>query len=174
MIITRSLNKDESGASLLIEYVFTIVIAAILFSVLLLNLQSILTKSDQIIMGEELDIAANIIANQLSDYSNELQLNKYTGDYSLAMYPLGVTKASARHFDIPRPYSGKQYIVEVSPGTGTQRGKVKVIYASDPDIYSVATFNAQYPIYACTIVCNTYSLEINFNPSTSEMKLKEV
>ncbi|WP_424357868.1 hypothetical protein [Methanocella sp. MCL-LM] len=167
-------DKDDAGASLLVEYMLTIIIAAILFSVLLLNLQSIIAKSDQIIMGEELDIAASIIANQLSDYSNELQLNEYTGDYSLAAYQVAASSASARQFDIPRPYSGKQYIVEIIPDNAAQRGKVKVIYASDPDIYTIATYNTQYPVDACTIICNTYNLEINFNPSANEISIKEV
>ena len=73
-----SFIDDDSGASILLEYVLTIIISTLLFTVLLMNLGSIMDKSDQIVMGEEMDIAASIVANQLGDYSNELFLNDIT------------------------------------------------------------------------------------------------
>lgn len=171
----RSFNKDDSGANLLIEYMFTIIIAAILFGILLLSLQSIITRSDQIIMGEEQSIAANIVANQLSDYSNELYLNDLTlqltnpADYS-PLYSADATLASARSFDIPKPYTGKQYSIEVTDddftycdGTTRHRGVVKVTYVSDPSIYSTATFNSRVPVQDNIITCNTYRLKISLN-----------
>ena len=70
-----SFTKDDSGVSVIIEYIFTTALAVVLFSMLLMNLGSIMSKSDRIVMGEEMDIAASILSNQLSDYSNELQLS---------------------------------------------------------------------------------------------------
>lgn len=174
VIITRFTGKDETGASLLIEYILTIVIAAILFTLLLLNLQAIMTKSDRIVMGEEMDIAASIIANQISDYSNELMLNEYTGDFAAAGYPDVPAITISRGFKVPKPYGERQYIVEVTPDPTGDRGKVKVMYGSDPDLYTIVTYNSQYPIEPCKITCNTYDLIIEFDPLLGVIKLKEV
>lgn len=143
----------------MIEYVFTILIASILFAVLLMSLQSILTRSDQLIMSEEMDITASIVANQLSDYSSGLRLNDYSGSYSLAD-----SQDSARYFSMPKPYGDKQYSIDVSDSlldATTHRGVVKVTFLSDPDVYSVFTFNTPYPVQHNTIICNTYNLKVS-------------
>lgn len=158
-MITRSYNKDDSGSNLMIEYILTIAIAALLFSVLLSCFQSIITKSDQIIMSEEMDIVGSIIANQLTDYSNQLRLNDYTGIYSQAN-----SMSSNRYFDVPKPYSGKQYQIQVSDqviNVNEHMGRVKIIYVSNPNIYSIYTFNSPYEVQPKTITCNTYRLKVS-------------
>lgn len=173
-----SFTKDDSGVSILIEYIFTTALAVVLFSMLLMNLGSIMSKSDRIVMGEELDIAASILSNQLSDYSNELQLSNYAQLFSLAS-----TEDSARYFDLPEPYGGKQYIIEVIddntvyPGDPNKhRGIVKVTYAADPTVYSVATFNSPVPVQHETIYCITYNMKISLSIAggNSIMALEEV
>lgn len=181
----RSVIRDDSGASMLLEYVFTITISALLFTMLLMNLGSIMDKSDRIVMGEEMDIAANIVANQLTDYSNELYLNDITlslppSGYS-SLYSMAVTQdASFRYFNLPKPYSGKQYTIEVWDsgesyiGESLQRGIVKVSYVSDPSVYSIANFNSPIPIKPDTIICNSYSMKISYDRNAKKMVLEEV
>ncbi len=173
-----SFTKDDSGVSILVEYIFTTAIAAVLFSMLLMNLGSIMTKSDRIVMGEELDIAASILSNQLSDYSNELQLNSYTQLFSLVS-----TEDSARYFDLPEPYGGKQYIIEVKDDSTVypadpdkHRGIIKVTYGLDPTVYSVATFNSPVPVQPKTIYCVTYNMKISLSTAGghNSMVLEEV
>jgi hypothetical protein len=169
-----SFIKDNSGASMLLEYVLTIIISAALFTVLLMNLGSIMSKSDRIVMGEELDITVNIVASQLGDYSNELYLNDVTlhmSDFS-SIYSVATTPYSDRFFNLPEPYSGRQYSIEVQDNGGS--GKVTVTYLSDPGIYSIATFNSPVPVTHKTIICNSYNLKISYDSSTKKMVLEEV
>lgn len=158
----RSFTGDDSGVSVLLEYIFTIGIASVLFAILLTSLGSTMYNSDRIVVNEELDIAASIVANQLASYSNELYLNDITlqlSDYT-SLYTASATQDSARYFDVPRPYGGKQYSINVTDdGTGAQRGIVKVTYLSDASVYSVATFNSPVPVQPVTIICNTYNLK---------------
>lgn len=163
MILMRSYTKNDSGSNVLIEYLFTIIISTILFAMLLLSLQSVLAKSDQLIMSEEIDIASSIVANQLSDFSNGLWLNDYTGTYSLAD-----SAGGERYFSIPEPYGDKQYSIEVSDeviDANNRRGKVKVTFQSDPDVYSIFTFNTPYPVQHGKITCNTYNLKVSLKGS---------
>ena len=171
---TSSFIDDDSGASMLLEYVLTIIISTLLFTVLLMNLGSIMNKSDQIVMGEELDISASIVANQLGDYSNELFLNDitlHTNNYD-SIYSMAATQNSYRCFNLPRPYSGRQYSIEVQDLGG--RGKVIVTYLSDPTINSVSTFNSSVPVIPKTIVCNSYNMKIRYDPAVKKMVLEEV
>jgi hypothetical protein len=171
-------NNDDSGASMLLEYIFLIIISALLFTMLLMNLGSIMSKSDRIVMDEEVDIAASIVANQLADYSNELYLNDITlrmSDYS-SIYSMADTQDdNFRYFNLPKPYSGRQYIIEVQDSNeGLQRGIVKVTYVSDPGVYSVANFNSPVPVKTETIICNSYNMKVSYDPSANEMVLEEV
>lgn len=171
---TSSFIDDNSGASVLLEYILTIIISTLLFTVLLMNLGSIMNKSDQIVMGEELDIAASIVANQLGDYSNELFLNDITlhPNYdSNSIYSMAATQNSYRCFNLPRPYAGRQYSIEVQDLGG--RGKVIVTYLSDPGIKSVSTFNSSVPVIPKIIVCNSYNMKMKYDPA-GKMVLEEV
>ena len=173
---TSSFIDDDSGASILLEYVLTIIISTLLFTVLLMNLGSIMDKSDQIVMGEEMDIAASIVANQLGDYSNELFLNDitlHTNNYDPdSIYSMAATQNSYRCFNLPRPYSGRQYSIEVQDLGGS--GKVIVTYISDPSIKSVSTFNSPVRVTPKIIVCNSYNMKIRFDPAGKKMVLEEV
>ena len=81
------------------------------------------------------------------------------------------------------PYGGKQCIIEVKddntvyPGDpGKHRGIVKVTYAADPTVYSVATFNSPVPVQPETIYCITYNMKISLTLTggNSKMVLEEV
>lgn len=126
-------------------------------------------------MGEEVDISASIVANQLGDYSNELFLNDITLHQNYdpnSIYSMAATQNSYRCFNLPRPYSGRQYSIEVQDLDG--RGKVIVTYISDPTINSVSTFNSSVPIIPKIIVCNSYNMKIRYDPAVKKMVLEEV
>lgn len=175
----HSFTGDDSGASMLLEYIFTIGISSVLFALILTSLSSTMNTSDRIVMGEEMDITASIIANQLASYSNELQMNDITlqlNDYT-HLYSVAATQDSVRYFDVPRPYGGKQYSIEVSDGgPGIQQGIVKVTYLLDQSISSIATFNSPVPVLPKTIFCNTYHLKVNLSRvgGNKYMNLEEV
>lgn len=159
MTRVKPLKKDDSGSSLLMEYIFTIIIAALLFSVLLLTLQSIITRSNQVLMSQETDLAASIVANQLSDYSNDIWLNTY-GNGVVSLTEAG---AGAKYFNLSKPDSGKQYSVKVAHDPGfSGRGIVTVTYLADPTVYSTYTFNSPIPVEDKLLYCNTYHLKVSY------------
>lgn len=173
----RSFTREDSGASILIEYIFTITILSVLFTMIILYLGTTMTRSDRIVMSEELDITASIIANQLSHYSNELQLNDITlqsPNYAELTY-LAATKVSERTFIVPRPYGNKQYSIKVED-LGSGRGRVTVTYLSDETINTVTTFSSPVPVEDNTIICNTYNIKVSMTSvgGTKYMKLEEV
>ncbi len=142
--MSRSLAKDNVGVTALMDYMFMMMITLIIFTIMLLMVQQVLSKSDSIVLKEEFDIISNDVANRLSAFSSEVSLNGQSGDDE---------KASVGHqavyFDLPGLVRGKQYNVDVTYDSALKKGTVTVSYVSNSNIMSRATFYSETGISHC-------------------------
>lgn len=137
--------KDDSGVNILLEYLFSLIVTVILFTILILLIGNIMDVSDHIALKEEYDIISNDVANRISAYSSEVYLNDQRG-----VYDSTVVSVESTYFDLPEPMSNKQYQVDVdyTPAAGAkpEYWTVKVSSTSDSSIYSTATFTSNIDV----------------------------
>lgn len=146
---SHSLARDDHGASILLEYIFSIVITSILFAVLLLVMNSLLYTTDMVITEPQLSIIANDIANQVSSFSNEVSFNRYAGSsWNGDMSGYNTTLL------LPDLVQDKQYAVNITYDEATDVGFVMVWLVSSPNINETTSFSSAIKVTGKTFYNN--------------------
>jgi hypothetical protein len=131
----KAFKKDDSGVSVMVEYLMTLAITMVLFTIFLLFIQNTLDTTDRIALKEEFDIISNDVASRISAFSSENNLAGQSTSISNT-----VVDEQKVVFSLPQLVNGKQYNIKVDHPTGTNQGTVTVTYVSNSNIYSTATF----------------------------------
>jgi hypothetical protein len=139
--MVKKILQDENGTNIVLEYIFSLVIASILFTILLMSLQDLTNNTDRVVLKEEFDIISNDIANRITKFSNDVVNNKY--DYASS----SIT-SHEETFDLPELVRGKQYRVNVTYDDSKDLGTIKITYEANVNVYSIATF--QSPVFVNT------------------------
>lgn len=154
--------KDDRGTNILIEYILTLCILAILFAVLLTTVNTTLRNANTSVVGEQLEIIANDIANRISVFSNEVALSQSTN----AHYTTTVSDYTAT-FELVALTQGDQYYIEITSTwdnvNNIWMGKVKVSYVPTPTIYKEITFRSHYEVTSIPFYNTNGEGEIHFD-----------
>jgi hypothetical protein len=137
--------KNDNGVNILLEYLFSLMVMVILFSLMIMTIGNVMNNTDRIVLKEEFDIVANDLANRITAFSDEITLTKQTAGINSTT----TVDSHTVYFDLPELVSGKQYVVDVSYNNTLKSGTVTVTYASNINIYSIATFNTTIPVNSC-------------------------
>lgn len=137
----KALIRDDLGVNITLEYIFSLMVMIILFSMMVLTIGNIQTNSDRIVLKEEFDIIANDLANRISAFSNEVDLSEQTSTNRQI-----IVNSNMVYFDLPELVQGKQYDVSITYDPSLHTGTVKVTYMSNVNIYSTAMFYSPIPV----------------------------
>jgi hypothetical protein len=135
------LPNDDSGVNIILEYLFTLVVMVILFSMMIMTIGNVMDTTDRIVLKEEFDIIANDIANRISAYSSEVYIINGSGTDDCTFVDDHVV-----YFDLPELVQGKQYQVSIDYDTDENQGTVKVTYEKNVNVYSTAYFTSKIPV----------------------------
>lgn len=102
-----NLIEDESGVNMLVEYVLNFAIMLILFTIVLLTYQSLMTQSNNTATEEQLKIVANDVANKITLFDNIISSTEAHG-----VTGTGITSLS-QTFDTQTQISGHTYYIDV-------------------------------------------------------------
>jgi len=131
----KDFHKDGDGVSVMVEYLMTLAITMVLFTIFLLYIQNTLDTTDRIALKEEFDIISNDVANRISAFSSE---NELAGESTLISDT--VVDKQKVVFSLPQLVNGKQYNIDVDYDSTNKKGIVTVTYVSNSNIFSKATF----------------------------------
>lgn len=137
----RSLN-DDSGVNVTLEFILNFGVVLVLFTVLVVTYQSIMTQSQNIVTNEELKVVSNDIANRIVMFDRVLDSTKSSGG---AIDELNMT------FEIPDQIAGRGYSVYIT-GTSVDcvpfndatinvRANFTIYHSIDPTVISSASGN---------------------------------
>ena len=157
MIKTR--KNDDSGVSVLLEYIFLMTITAVLFSVFIVVLYSIFTNADQVIIEDELGIVSNDVAGQISGFSSGVYLNQYSD----AAWNSNVPK-SAQTIDLPGLVGDKQYQIYIDYDPTTKSGLVTASYKSSFQANKTAGFRSDIPVTPVMLQSNSQKINLYYDP----------
>jgi hypothetical protein len=129
--------ENDDGVNILLEYLFSLTVMVILFSLMVMTIGSIMNNTDRIVLKEEFDIVSNDLSNRITAFSDEILMTQQTG-----MNVSSTVDDHTAYFDLPELVSGKQYVVEITYDDSLKAGKVKVTYEGNTNVYSIATFNS--------------------------------
>lgn len=143
------LSRDNSGVSVPLEYVFILIITATFFGVFLLLVNSYFSNTEQIVVGQELGIVANDVANRISVFSCKINISTYNS----ANWTSNVSGYSEA-IDLPDLAHGKQYSVLIKYDDSSKTGNVTVSYGPNININRTASFRSGTKV-ANTMVSST-------------------
>jgi ABC-type enterochelin transport system permease subunit len=138
--------NDDSGTNILIEYMLLIVIMALFFSFFILMLYNMMTDSNRIIVGQELGVIANDMANRITEFS--AKVNVYQHDDS---YWESDISGYEEEVNVPGLVEGKTYTIDVTYDDVAQTGKVLVTYGPDYSINRTVTFRSVTRVVASRV-----------------------
>jgi hypothetical protein len=156
-----SLSNDDSGASVLVEYVFIIVIMATFFTMFLLLVNSTIRNTDEVIVGQELGIVANDIANRISEFSNKVSIFTYNSTHWTSNVS-GYSEA----IDLPELAQGKQYSIKIKYNDNSGTGNITVYYGSNYNINRTVSFQSGTKVAETTISSTDANPQIYFVSNT--------
>jgi len=129
--------RDDRGASILLEYIMSIVITAVLFSVMLVILNSVILNTDKVVTEPQLAIIANDIANQVSSFSNEVNFNRYND----SSWNSGMSRYNSTLL-LPELAQDKEYVINIHYDNANRAGYVRVSLESNPGINRTSSFHS--------------------------------
>jgi type II secretory pathway pseudopilin PulG len=158
------LYEDDAGVSVMIEYIFAIVIMSVLFTMVVLLMNSMINNSDNIVTEQELGIVAHDISNRMSSFSQKISADQYVSDYQT-----NTVSENSKTIDLPDLVGGKPYTIDISCDSvtypGTYTGTVKVSYSQNPNINRSVSFASAYEVEATTFSSNSADLKIYYDDS---------
>lgn len=168
MIKTGKLNRqlDDSGASVLIEYMFLIVIMAIFFTMFLFLLNTVIVNSNRVVIMQELDIVANDVANRIVAFSGKVAIEQYNNTYWASD-----VSSNTEEIELPDMVNGKPYNVQVTYSDSTGAYAVKVTYGDDYSINSTAHFRSGTKVTPSMINSTGYNPRIYYEKTEGSIKL---
>jgi hypothetical protein len=159
MIANGRLSRDDSGVNVPVEYVFVIVITAMFFAMFLLLVNTTIRNTDESIVGQELGIIANDIANRITEFSGKIGANTFKSD-NWTSNVSGYSEA----IDLPDLAQGKQYTVVITFDNIAKTGKVKASYGSNVFINRTASFRSGTDVTDGMISSTDASPRISYDP----------
>jgi hypothetical protein len=159
MRANNSLSSDNSGVSVLIEYIFIIMITATFFAMFLLLVNATIRNTDQIVVGQELGIVANDVTNRISYFSSKVNNYMHNSPYWTSNVS-GYSEA----IDLPELAQGKQYFVVIKYNDSSKTGNVTVYYGSNTNINRTVSFRSGTNVANTTISSTDTSPKIYYYP----------
>lgn len=153
-------KDDDQGTNILIEYILSITITAILFTMLLLMLNNTISTTNQMVMNEELGIIAGDISSRLSAASSEIYMNRYSD----ANYTSTVSDYTTT-VDLPMLSQGEAYMVDLKFFDANQTGYVTVSAYSSGAASKTAAFHSNITVQDSTFICNGNTGIIHYDSS---------
>lgn len=138
--------NDETGTNILIEYMFLIVIMAVLFSYFILVLFSVMNNSDSIIIGQELGVIGNDLANRIAGFSTKVNIYEYDSD----QWESDVS-AYSENIYLPELVGNKPYSIKITYDQGARTGRILVTYQSNTNINRTVEFRSTVDVIETTI-----------------------
>ena len=156
----RDRHYDDNGAAILVEYMFIIVIMSIFFGMFLLLVGSIIRNSDQTVVGQELGVVANDIANRIALFSDQIAASESAGGQWGSQ-----VSGSIEAIDLPAMTQDKQYTIDITYESSSQTGKITVSYGSNPDINRTVAFRSSTPVVGSRISSTDAGPKMCYDPS---------
>jgi len=157
--------KDESGVNILLEYIYTLIVTMVLFTIIVLMVANMKGVSDSIAIKEQLDVIANDVADRLSAFTSNVYMNSQKDDNSMA-----IIAGHGVYFELPQLVEGKHYSINIY--SSDNRGTVEVTFALDSNVKSTATFKALVPVKNTTLYSQDGEYGIYYDGSVVEMRYK--
>ncbi len=138
----RKFRQDDTGVSVLIDYIINFGVLIILLTLVYLLYQSIIVQSNSTIAHEEYRVFANDIANRIVLFDSAAKATTDQGG-NFANPPVLT-------FDTPKELAGMGYTIDVGTDSAAPSNNVGHVTISSSDRYDIApitaTFNTAYPI----------------------------
>jgi hypothetical protein len=163
----KYMKDDDSGVSVLIEYILLMTITAIMFSVFIMVLYTVFINVDRVVIGDELGIVSNDVASRISGFSNDV----YTSEYSNTDYASSVS-GSSELIELPGLVNGQQYQVNVSYDPGTKSGLVTIFYQSEITMTKTASFHSDVQVKPVSIMSPSQSLYMYYDRPANEIVME--
>lgn len=126
--MNRTLLVDDSGVNIIIEYLLNLTIMMVLFTIILLMYQSMMTQSSNSVLNEELKIYANDFANRIVIFDRMVNSSVAQG---------GSVGDLETTFETPSTILGNAYNIKIN-------GNSVEVYSADKYSFSVkAGFNTK-------------------------------
>jgi hypothetical protein len=138
---------DDSGANIIIEYVLNLAIMTVLFTVIILMYQSMMTQSNNSVMNEELKIYANDFSNRIVIFDRMVNLTVAQG---------GSVDNLETTFETPGTILGNAYNIKIN-------GNSVEVYSADKYSSSVkAGFSTKYQVDTAFLTSASQSHTIRY------------
>lgn len=141
--------KDDTGVSVLLEYIMSIVIMSVLFATLMVVLNSVIFSTDHTVTEPQMAIIANDIANQISGFSNEVNFNQYS-DSSWN----GGMSAYSSSLQLPDLAQDKQYAITITYDGAARTGYIAIWLTTNPNINRTTSFSSAVKVAPTTFYNN--------------------
>ena len=169
MTLKTYVKDDDSGVSVLVEYIFLMTITAVMFSVFILVLYTTFLSVDRVVIGNELGIVSNDVAGRISGFSNEV----YTGQYSNPEYASSV-RGSAEYIELPGLVNGQQYQVNVTYDPATKSGFVNINYQSEITLARAASFHSDVSVKPVSLYSPSQSIYMYYDSVGNQIIMEGV
>lgn len=167
MKLTKTRKNDDSGVSVLLEYIFLMTITAVLFSLFIIVLYSIFTNADQVIIGDELGIVSNDVAGRISGFSGGVYLNQYSDPAWNSNVP-----GSTQTIDLPGLVSNNQYQVYIDYDPTTKSGIVTASYKSSFTANKTAGFRSDISVVPVVLQSTNQKVNLYYDSPGNKIILE--
>lgn len=151
------IDQNDKGVSVVIEYILSLVITSMLFTILILSSSNTLRTTNQVVTNEQLGIIAGDIANSISIFSSNIYNNQYMDNY---YYNSELSYTTM--IDLPPTAQGDQYVAQIYYFPVNNSGFVKVIYGLNYNINRTASFYSNVSIANYTLYYNGNNVKIYY------------
>lgn len=165
----RGRSLDDSGASVMIEYILIIMIMASFFTIFLLLLNNIIGNANSVVIGQELDVIANDMANRIVSFSGKTGIDQYNSTY----WASGVS-SNTEEIDLPDMVGGKPYLIQIAYSDSDGTGTVKVTYGDDHSINRTAYFRSGIKVVPSTMASTGSNPRIYYDATQGAIKLVDI
>lgn len=163
----KTITRDVSGVNITLEYIFSLMIMVILFTIMVLIIGDIQSNSDRIVLKEEFDIISNDLANRISAFSSELYISDRTETYRQV-----TVSENVLYFDLPELVNGKQYNAIITYDSDLDIGTIKVVSMDNVNIYSTATFYSQIEVQDSSFYSQQGKYSLYYDDTDKEIKVR--
>lgn len=159
---------DDSGSNVLIEYIFMILIMASFFTIFILMLSNVIGTSNRVVIGQELSVVSNDLANRIVAFSGKVSIDQYNNSHWVSNI-----SSNTEEIDLPDMVEGKPYLVEVTYEESTMTGAIKVTYEYDRSINSTAHFRSSIKVIPSSIASTDYNPRIFYDKNQCAITLEK-
>ncbi len=151
----------------MVEYILSIIIMAVFFSVICLLVNSMINNADQIVVEQELGVVAHDIANRISGFSQTVSANQHQSiDWESDV------SGYSELIDLPDLVGGKPYTIETTYDPGTLTYTVKVSYGMNPNVYRSVSFRSAIDVVVPAMIASTSANpQIKYDPLLNKIQM---